>query len=68
MIQPDPFATILASERIRRGLSAQAMADICGVTEGALRKREKQPQKNMDAWRRWANELGYEIVLRKVDR
>ena len=61
----DEWAAIFAASRIARGLTQEAVGELVGVTAGAIQARECGKADNgMRVWRRWADALGWEIVLR----
>jgi len=62
---PDEWAAIFAQTRIAAGLTQEAVGELVGVTAGAIQARECGKAGNgMRVWRRWADALGWEIVLR----
>ncbi|CAB4166530.1 HTH_XRE domain containing protein [uncultured Caudovirales phage] len=62
---PDEWAAIFAASRIARGLTQEAVGNLVGVTAGAIQARECGKADNgMRVWRKWAEALGWEIVLR----
>ena len=60
----EPWCDTLRDERLARRLTQRMVADLCHVDKGTLTGWERGVNvKAMRKWRKWADVLGFEIVL-----
>lgn len=62
----EPWCDTLRDERLARRMTQAAVAEACCVEKSTITGWERGVNvKNMTKWRRWADKLGFEIVMRR---